>query len=312
MSRPGLVLLLCAGAFGAGWAGSVRMDPSGGFFVPSYLAGDGAVNLVELDGVSVDVQTYLRYLGARYGGRELDDCVFDLLLAQECKQAGVLGSAPVLARSMATQRFSASGRKGDGEAGSELRARFMTEAMRELRVNRLVAVDRIVDPVALRALFDHRYGVGGQRVRVRHVLVAFAREESEASARDKALRMSASLREGEVAFDALLKQSGDRATRRALRDPERKKEAGIVAGYNYRRFGPGFAAKVRELEVGAVSEPVESEVGYHLIRVDERVVTEFDDVVDSLRQELGGGQAKASEVTALRRRLFEKYGYDGR
>ncbi|MHC4079321.1 MAG: peptidylprolyl isomerase, partial [Planctomycetota bacterium] len=90
-------------------------------------------------------------------------------------------------------------------------------------------------------------------------------------------------------------------------DPARKAQAGFLAGYNYRRYGQGFADTVRSMEVGEVSAPVESTIGLHLVQLVDRKTTKLEDVEAALREELGRGRARPSEARALRRALLAKY-----
>ncbi len=61
-------------------------------------------------------------------------------------------------------------------------------------------------------------------------------------------------------------------------------------------FGPGefvppFEAAAAELEIGEVSDPVKTEFGFHVIRVTDRRLASFEDVVGQIQQELGTGAA---------------------
>jgi len=288
-------------------AQKVRLDSTRAFYAPQWT-GEPTQVLAETNAGAIHADAYLRYLGTRLGERHLEELAFDFVLARECEARGVLRSAPILARSMTARRLQASGRSAKHDPSGSLRARFATEALRQLRVDALVGAAREVDEAALRSLFDHRYGVDGVRVRLRQILIA-SDSPRQQDPRDRARELRERLRQGE-SFETLLRESDDRTTRRLLRDPERAAEAGIIEGYNYRRYGDQFAATVRSLDVGETCDPVESSVGYHLIQVLHRKVTKFENVGGALRKELGGGKAKKSEVDALRRRLLEKYGFE--
>ena len=299
MVRAALAMALCALA---GSAQQLRLDPSRAFFTtaadyPSRVA------VATTTAGPITKGAYLRYLTMLPAGRAdagaVDDLGFDFLLAQRCAARNVAVSAPALARSIAARRLLDSGRTA-AAGDARLRARFATEALRDLRINALVGAARQVDPVALQSLFDHRYGDGGVRAHVRHVLL----RGGDAGQRIAALR--ARLDAG-ADFAALLPESQDRTTRRLLRDPKTAAAAGLLPNYNYTRYGDAFAAAVRALEVGAVSPPVRSPSGWHLIELVDRTVTEFVDVEAALKKELGGGKATRSEIDALRRALFTDF-----
>ena len=92
-----------------------------------------------------------------------------------------------------------------------------------------------------------------------------------------------------------------------LRDPVKAPRAGYVEGYNYRRYGRAFADVVRGMKVGAVSGPVRTDIGYHIIELVDRKVTRLEDVLLKVQGELRAKAASRSERAALRRTLFEQY-----
>lgn len=244
---------------------------------------------------------------------------FDDLLARECKARGLATSAPVLARSLATRRLHGSGR-GLSKENDDLRHKFRLEALRKLRIDAIVGANRAKDPKQLRILFNHRYGVGGVRVRVRQILVSFAatrnrlssagrstdRDTVRAAARKRAQTLHREILGGR-GFESLIGESDDRLARRLLRDPTQRAKAGFLEGYNYTRYGADFANAVRGTGVGEVSGPVESSIGFHLVQVVDRKITKFQDVKESLEKDVARGSATPAEVLALRKALFEKY-----
>jgi hypothetical protein len=298
-----------------------RLDASRAFYYPGFGTRPETV-LATLREGDVDAATYMRYLAGRLGTRYLEDLAFDMVLERECRARGLVKNAPLLARSAAARRFHESGRRAKSDPDGSQQRKFINEALRKMRVDALVAANKRRNKGALRALFDRRFGVGGERVRVRHVLISYratgrrlhtAGEIAEAAAVEHAARIHATelrerLRRGDK-FDALLGSSDDRTTKTMLRDPKQAPEAGSLPSYNYVRYGESFARAVRVLKVGEVSLPVASSVGYHLVQLLDRKITKLEDVEEQLRQELGRGSAKPAEVSALRRALFEKHGF---
>jgi parvulin-like peptidyl-prolyl isomerase len=55
---------------------------------------------------------------------------------------------------------------------------------------------------------------------------------------------------------------------------------------------PEFEEAAGELELGEISDPVQSEFGFHIIRVTDRRLQPFEDVRDQIAQELSGAEAE--------------------
>jgi|GEM_PF-197734 len=300
MRGAALTLTLAVAATSS--AQELYLDRSGAFFATTKaaeaLTDEAAV--VTFDAGVITPDMLARFGGGRSSPRILENLAFAMALARECAARRLARSAPTLGRSEAAQQSVA-----DAPLAPETRARLATEALRDLRIVALVGAARAKDEQALRELFEHRYGQGGVRVRVRHVL-STERMSAPQTAQQRAAAMRASLARG-AAFEDLLTKSHDRVTRRLLRDPERRAEAGQIPNYNYHRYGDAFAAAVRQLEVGDVSQPVTSSVGVHLIQLLERTATPFNEVAPALREQLAGGKARSSEILELRERLLTKY-----
>lgn len=299
--------------------GPGRLDGSGAFFYPEF-AGDPDQVLAETNAGPLLTSTYLRHLAGEHGTRQLEDLVFDFVLARECAARRLVRSAPVLARSLATRRLSDSGRISSGRLDPGLRQKFATEALRQMRIDALVRADRKIDDAELRRLFERRYGVGGVSCRVRQVLVSFTAtrrrlaqageatdvEATRAAAETRARELDDQLRSG-TSFQELITQSDDRAARRLRRDPERADQAGFVSGYDQQRYGAAFAKALAELEVGEFSPPVETAAGLHLLQLASRTRTSLADVAPALRAEILSVRVTPAEENALRAALFEKY-----
>ncbi|MGK0205679.1 MAG: hypothetical protein ACI9S9_004770, partial [Planctomycetota bacterium] len=300
-ARTFLASLLLAGLVPAQ---SLRLDASGAFFTERAAGSDTATAATTTTGVLTN-DSFTSYAGDRKSPRVLENLAFDYLLARECEAKRVARTASTLARSMAMRFSLESTQSPTGAAIGGSLARYATDQLRDLRIRELVGARRSINKEALLARFHHRYGQGGVRVRVRHILCTDERSKPQ-TAQQHAASLRARLQDG-VSFDELLKFSHDRLTRRLLRDPRRRDDAGVLAGYNYNRYGDAFTAVVRSLEVGAVSQPVISETGCHLVQVLDRKETKLSSVAASLQLELGGGKARSSEILTLRRELLAKY-----
>lgn len=280
----------------------MRLDASGAFFTHSPAPTEQEAPLVTFDAGSITPSMLQDFGGARTGPRILENLAFAMALARECEARGLARSAPTLARSEVAQQT-----VGDTPFDPATRARLATEALRDLRMVALIGEERAKDQDALRELFEHRYGKGGVRVRVRHVL-STDRMSAPQTAQQRATALRAELQNG-ATFDDLLAKSHDRVTRRLLRDPKRRAEAGLLPNYNYHRYGDAFADAVRRLQVGGVSQPVASSVGVHLVELLDRTTTRLEDVRPELVRQLAGGKARSAEILQLRQQLLTKYRY---
>lgn len=295
-----------------------RLDQTQAFYYPQWAA-KGETVLGTTTAGGIDSATYLRYLAGRLGSRYLEDLAFDIALAEECKANKLARSAPLLARSMAARRFHQSGRRRAADPDGSLQLKFANQSLRRLRIDALVSARRAADKNALMNLFDRRYGVGGQRVEVRQVLVSFDATRNRLAAGGKTVgdaevRAAAKARADELhvrvkadGFAVALPQTDERQARRMLRDPERKASAGVLEGYNYLRYGETFAAAVRALQVSGISKPVRTGTGYHIIELVSRTITRLDRVEAALRQQLRRGPARPVDILTLRKELLKKY-----
>ena len=73
-------------------------------------------------------------------------------------------------------------------------------------------------------------------------------------------------------------------------DPSNAEKAGELGFFSPGDFVPEFEAGAAELEIGEVSDPVQSEFGWHVIRVTDRRPLDLDEVRDQIATELGGAE----------------------
>ena len=137
--------------------------------------------------------------------------------------------------------------------------------------------------------------------RVRHILVADEEGGEEALARAEALR--ARILAGE-AFEDVAREASD--------DPG-SAESGGDLGYGGRGIWvPPFEEAAFSLEVGDLSEPVRSDFGFHLIRVEdvrESRTRSFDEAKEELEREYRNEQAEQAyfeQVERLSNLVFEQ------
>jgi foldase protein PrsA len=94
-----------------------------------------------------------------------------------------------------------------------------------------------------------------------------------------------------------------RLARKFSEDPQSAKQGGDLGFFSPGQFVPPFERAAGKLAVGAVSRPVRSEVGFHLIRVTDRRVTPFQEVRGEIEQQLSSGE----EESAFQEFVIEAY-----
>jgi len=142
-----------------------------------------------------------------------------------------------------------------------------------------------VTDAAMHQLYDQltKEMVGEKEVHARHILV-----ETE----DEAKAVLAELKNG-TDFATLAKQKS--------KDPNAS-DGGDLGYFTKDRMVPAFADVAFKLEVGQISDPVKTEFGWHVIKLEDkrdRPVPEFDKVKDQL-ENLVARKALSEKVAKLR------------
>lgn len=181
----------------------------------------------------------------------------------------------------------------------EVRLRYVVLARDDL------AADVEIPPGTIEGYYDSRKAglTAPEQRRVRHILIVDEEEggEEEALARAEALR--ARILAGE-AFEDVAREASD--------DPG-SAESGGDLGYGGRGIWvPPFEEAAFSLEVGALSEPVRSEFGFHLIRVEDvrdSRTRSFDEAKEELEREYRNERAEQAyfeQVERLSNLAFEQ------
>lgn len=272
------------------------------------------------DGTELSSTTYSEYLIEQTGLQPLREYVFLELLRAEAERAGVALAEGELDAAVEERwlGFLDARFRGDRTA---LEAEFAEAHMlprtyrfqlrgsllRELLLPRLALQRREVTDEGVAAAFEQEYGAGGVRVVVRHLLLNRGNTRRllerqgvppntlDADALDrhmlaKADELLAELRGG-ASFESV--------ARRESHDRSVHQNGGVIPGYNYIRYGEVFADAVRAAEVGAVVGPVQDTDRVHLLVVEERVVTPFEDVREELRAKLALADPGWDELMAV-------------
>jgi len=132
-------------------------------------------------------------------------------------------------------------------------------------------------------------------VRARHILIMF--DKSDAVAKERALKQITDLRARIVDGESFAKIASDYS-----QDPLSARRGGDLNYVERGAFAQAFEIFCWTGPVGELSEVVETTHGYHLIRVEDRVVSDVDRVVmeqeRAVREELGKQQQDDAEETS--------------
>ncbi|MGH2752370.1 MAG: peptidylprolyl isomerase [Actinomycetota bacterium] len=84
-------------------------------------------------------------------------------------------------------------------------------------------------------------------------------------------------------------------------DPGSGENGGELGFFAPGQFVPEFEQAAAELELGEISEPVQSQFGFHIIRVTDRRLQPFEQAREQIAQELGGAEAEQAYQDFVRR-----------
>jgi len=279
--------------------------------------------IATIDGAPLTLAAYQDFLWAVQGAALLDEFVHHELVLRAAARAGHQVDAAAIEADFAPfwQRLIAQDPGGESGVLARLseQGRTLADARRQFRQARrleraedfLAQRTRVIDDAALRARFERDYGKGGVKVELAHVFLNRSALRAELAQRGvpaaeltlerldrdlatRAAELVQRLGAGE-AFDALARStSHDQATRA---------QGGVIADYNYDRFGDELAAAVRAAEVGVPFGPVQGAAGIHIGLVRSRVTTKLADVREELLQRIARDPASPKERMELRQKL---------
>jgi len=126
-----------------------------------------------------------------------------------------------------------------------------------------------------------------EQVKARHILIAFKgspaaqkgkKELTDAEAKAKADSLRAEIVSGKAKFEDVAKKESD--------DVESGKNGGELGSFGHGQMVPEFEAAAFNGKPGDVTEPVKTQFGYHIIKVEEHTMTPFDQVKPALEKTL--------------------------
>lgn len=142
----------------------------------------------------------------------------------------------------------------------------------------IIRTDTIVTDDELRELFGSQ--APGARVKARHILLGFplqATEEQRDSIRQQAQDIRDRIASGE-SFETLARQFSQ--------DPGSASNGGDLGFFNRGQMVEPFENAAFALDPGELSEVVESPMGYHVIRTDEKITPSFEEVAPQFREQV--------------------------
>ena len=124
-----------------------------------------------------------------------------------------------------------------------------------------------------------------EQVKARHILIAFKgspaaqkgkKELTEAEAKAKAEALRAEIVSGKAKFEDVAKKESD--------DVESGKTGGELGSFGRGQMVPEFEAAAFNGKPGDITQPVKTQFGYHIIKIEEHTMTPFEQVKATLEK----------------------------
>lgn len=240
------------------------------------------------------------------GDEKITQKQFDELIESLPEQARAQARGPMkrqMAEQIARVKLLAAEAKKKGldkDPGVQARIRFQTENLLAGAAYNEFQKNANVDEPAVRKYYDEHKGEF-ERVEARHILIKFKGspvptrdgkpELTEEQALAKAQEVRKKLAAGED-FAKLAKEESDDAGSGA--------NGGELGAFGHNQMVPEFEKAAFALPVGQVSEPIRTQFGYHVIRVDKHESKAFDEMKSQLQDKLRPEAARES-VEQLRK-----------
>jgi len=233
----------------------------------------------------------LRMTNPQYGAKEPDDGFKQYVINQ------IIASRIINSKLNETDRAEAleSAEKQVAEAKSFLDARAadmskqgITESDIRNYVQGVVAtqtwLDSTADEPTVKAAYDQAVANNDESIinaSVRHILIM--KEDDNGKARSEA-EVSQKLKE----VQDKLKNGGDFAAlaKQYSEDPGSSDNGGLYTNEPVVKWTDAFKKATISLELNKISDPVETEYGYHIIRVESRTTRSYDDVKETIKNQL--------------------------
>jgi peptidyl-prolyl cis-trans isomerase D len=158
--------------------------------------------------------------------------------------------------------------------------------------DKVIQVDTAFTDEELRALYEKEQP--GLQIRARHILLRLPPDATPAQ-RDSAMALAKDLQQRAAAgadFAALATEYSQ--------DPGSAREGGDLGMFGRGQMVPQFEEAAFALDVGEVSDVVETPFGLHIIKVEERQLPDFEQVKESFRVQAQGNATLEAEEAYVR------------
>ncbi len=158
---------------------------------------------------------------------------------------------------------------------------------------RVIQVDTVFTEEELRRIYEDR--AAGVEVRARHILLPLARD-ADAATVDSVLEFAGGLRERILAGEEFAALAGEFS-----QDPGSAGQGGDLGFFRRGQMVPAFDSAAFSLAPGEVSDPVRTGFGVHVLRVEERTRTPFEEARSQFEPQLKLGIVSEAEEAYLAR-----------
>jgi len=164
---------------------------------------------------------------------------------------------------------------------ASLLKRFVEDRVLEQELRTKVAEDQGPPEEELRAFYEEHKG-DYQEVRASHILL---QSEKTAEAKKQADKLYSQLQDApDSKVDALFAS----LAKKFSKDPGSGAKGGDLGWADPAGYVQPFGDAIKTLEIGKISRPVETEHGFHIIKVEGRRAQPYEAVKDQISAEVGG------------------------
>ncbi|HEY3314159.1 MAG TPA: peptidylprolyl isomerase [Bacillota bacterium] len=225
----------------------------GGFALGARSVKPDLQSVASVNGDSITKTQLYNKMVKDYGAQTVDGLITDLLLDQQLKKAGATVTDAEISAEVKKLEDRFGGQSGLDQAlqsnGMTL-AQLKDNILFQLKVQKIIGKDVPTDDAALQKYFQDNLAQFDKReLHARHILVA-----TEAEAKT----IKAQLDKGGD-FAALAKQKST--------DDTNKNQGGDLGTFGRNKMDPDFEKAAFALKVNEVSQPVQSQYGWHIVQV---------------------------------------------